>query len=155
METSLPLDDNYTSSETFQFSPQVKSFLKETAKWAKFISIVGFVFIGLMVIFAMFAGALFSSFSSDLGADFPFPPFLFSAIYLILAAIGFFPILYLYRFANNMQIALSRGDQDVLQSSFENLKAHYKFYGIMLAIVLGFYALLFVISIIGGAASMF
>ena len=155
METSLPLDDNYSSSETFQLSPQIKTFLKETAKWAKFISIVGFVGVGLMVIFALFAGAIFSSFASDFGEDFPFPTFLFSVIYLIFAAIAYFPILYLYRFANNMQIALQRGDQHVLQNSFENLKSHYKFYWIMLAIILGFYALMLVLSIIGGAAAMF
>ncbi|MEO1711741.1 MAG: hypothetical protein AAFU60_00190 [Bacteroidota bacterium] len=155
METSLPLDDNYTSSETFQLSPQIKTFLKETAKWAKFISIVGFVFVGLMILGAIFATAFLSSLGSEQEFQFPFPPFLFSVIYLIFAAIAFFPVLYLYRFANNMQIALQRGDQNVLNSSFENLKAHYKFYGITLAIVLGFYALMLVLSIIGGAAAMF
>jgi hypothetical protein len=36
-------------------------FLKETAKWANFLAIMGFIGIGLIVILAFFMGAVLSS----------------------------------------------------------------------------------------------
>lgn len=39
-----------------QLDQSAKDFLKETAKWAYFLSIVGFVGIGLIMLIAVFAG---------------------------------------------------------------------------------------------------
>ena len=77
-------------------------------------------------------------------------------IYLVMALIYVFPVLYLYRFATKMKVALKNNDQDFLSSSFENLKSCYKYMGILMAIALGFYAISFLsIIVLGGAAAFF
>ena len=42
-----------------QVTPQAQSYLTESAKWGKFLAIMGFIFCGLMVILAFFVPALF------------------------------------------------------------------------------------------------
>jgi hypothetical protein len=153
MDINNTVDDLYSSEVSL--SPEIKSYLKETAKWAKFISIVGFVFVGFMIVAALgmsvFMGAATSQFAE---AGFPFPPALFSIFYLILAAITAIPIYFLYKFAANMQEALNRNNEEAMTISFKNLKSHYKFYGIAMIIMLGFYALIFVGSILGAGLMM-
>jgi len=155
MDAIRTLDDNY-SSAAVALSDEIKRYLTETAKWAKFIAIVGFVFLGLMVLIAIgmysFMGALASELSST---GMPFFPGLFSFIYLVMAGIMFFPILYLYRFASNMQVALRNNDETALTDSFRYLKSHYKFYGMFMAITLGFYALMFVLGIVASITGSF
>lgn len=155
MSYTETLDENYAQESNLSLSPDIKNFLAETAKWAKFIAIVGFVGIGIMVIAAFSVGTLMSMMMSQFSEEIPmgFPPMIFTVMYLIMAVIAFFPIYYLFKFANHMQLALKRDDHAALTVSFENLKSHYKFYGIMLAIFLGFYLLMAVIGI-GGALLM-
>ena len=43
-----------------QVDQQSISYLGEIARWAKFLSIVGFVVCGVMIIFALFAGSILS-----------------------------------------------------------------------------------------------
>ena len=66
---------------------------------------------------------------------------LFIGMYLI-------PTIYLYRFSTKMRIALDSNDQESLSYSFRNMKSMFKFWGIFIAIILGFYAVMFLIAII-------
>ena len=129
-----------------------KTFLRETAKWAYFLAIVGFIGIGLMVLLALVMGIVFSAIPGTPDLPFNAGP-LMTFIYLIFAGLYFYPVLYLYRFANKMKVALARNDEDVLTNSLENLKSHYKFMGILTIVLLGFYALLFVFGLIGTLAA--
>lgn len=144
-----PLDNNF--SDRFELNAEIKSYLAEAARWAKFIAIVGFVGVGLMVIGALGASFFIGAMAPELqNSGMPFPTFLFSVIYLILAAVAFFPILYLYRFSEKMQMAIRSGDNQTLTNAFYYLKAHYKYYGIMIAVILGFYAIGIIFALIGG-----
>ena len=130
------------------------SFLKETAKWTNFLAIMGFIGIGLLVIIALFVGTIFSALPegtnpySDIGAG------VLTFIYLLMAALYYFPVMYLYRFANKMKVALGRNDGENLTAAFMNLKSHYKFVGILTIVMLGLYALLIILALIGGLAAM-
>lgn len=155
METSDTLDANF--SNNFEITGEIKSYLKETAKWANFIAIVGFILLVLLVLVGIGA----SYFLSTLGDQFGGQSFggqvgFIGLFYIVMAVIYFFPILYLYRFAQKMKSALKSNNQEVLTSSFEYLKSHYKFIGIMMAIIFGIYVLFFLGAILfGGLASMF
>ena len=134
-----------------------ESFLRNTAKWGKFLAIVGLVFIGFVVLMAIFAGTFFSSMMSEAGAN-EFGSAggaFFGFFYLLFAALYFFPVLYLYKFSVNMQDALRLQNDDLATESFKNLKSLFKFMGIMTIIVLGFYALALIFMTIGvGIGSM-
>ncbi len=134
-----------------------EDFLRNTAKWGKFLAIVGFVMIGLIVLMAIFAGTFFSAVMSGAGADgFGGAGGAFlSFLYLLFAALYFFPVLYLYKFSNKMQVALLHRNEDLVTESFKNLKSLFKFMGVLTLIMLGFYALGLLFAVIGaGLGSM-
>ncbi len=123
--------------------------LSETAKWAKFLAVVGFVLTGLIVLMAIFAGSIISILlkTGDAAAVAAISSGAISVMYLIAAAIYFFMSLYLYRFAVNMKIALSTINQGSLNTSFQNLKSVYKIMGIITIIYLALIALVFLYTI--------
>jgi hypothetical protein len=49
-----------------------KSHLAETAKWAKFLSIMGFIFCGFIVLIGLFFGTFVSMLSSQYGENNPY-----------------------------------------------------------------------------------
>ncbi len=149
MESEI-LDGNYASNQT-GLSDAAKGFLGETAKWAKFIAIVNFVFIGFMVLGSFSAGAIFSSMPemSDNPAFAMLSGGMIAAVYLIFSLIWFIPTLYSYQFATKTQRALKLNDEPILTEAFGKLKSHYKFWGIFMAIIVGFYALMIVFGIFG------
>ena len=124
--------------------------LRETKQWANFLAIIGFIFIGLIVVMAFSVGAIFSS----IGPGFDgFPMALFGGIYLLMAIVYFFPVLYLYKFAEYMGKALSGKNPVDLNASFRNLKAHYRYIGILMVIMLSLYIIGIIIAAIIGIAA--
>lgn len=131
-----------------------KEFLKETAKWTKFLAILGFVGIGLMVLGSLVM--LFAPSSLMSNGDFPFGGKIFiMLLYLAFAVLYYFPISYLYQFSENTKKAIENNDNNAIRDAFEFLKSHYKFMGILTIILLSFYAIMIFIGLIGaGAAAM-
>ena len=131
-----------------------KEFLKETAKWTKFLAILGFVGIGLMVLGSLVM--LFAPSSLMSNGGFPFGGKIFMMLlYLAFAVLYYFPISYLYQFSENTKKAINSNDNVAMRNAFEFLKSHYKFMGILTIILLSFYAIIIFIGLIGaGAAAM-
>lgn len=147
----MEMEHEYKSSfDTFelQFTSMAKDYLRETSKWAKFLAIIGFIGIGFLVLiaFAMFAmGGSMGDMAamSGLGAG-------VGIVYLLLAVLYFFPVMYLYKFATKAKNALNSNNSQELTDAFENMKSHYKFMGILAIIMLSIYALIFVVVILAG-----
>ncbi len=154
-ERNDTLENSVFEDFELQLNASAKGFLKEAAKWAYFLSILGFVGMGLLVLAAIFMGSVFStlgSMSNGMGA-LGSMGWVISAIYLVMAAVYFFPIYYLNKFASNAKLALRDNDSKSLTDSFEYLKSHYKFFGILALVFLAFYALVIVFAIIAAVAS--
>ncbi|MDQ6472127.1 hypothetical protein RB619_15860 [Flavobacterium sp. LHD-80] len=135
-----------------QLDQSAKDFLKETAKWAYFLSILGFVGIGFFVLIAIFAGAFFSTMGAampGMGAYGGSFGALMSFFYLLIAAVYFFPVYYLFKFSSNAKRAFRENDSEALSSSLGYLKSHYKFIGILMVSILVLYALFFLLAITG------
>ena len=115
-------------------------YLTETAKWARFLAIVGFISCGLMIILGLFMGTFMGAAmaSSGLGAQ---SGILFSVIYIAFAGLFVFPCLYLFKFSKSMQVAMSAGDSFQLVEGLKNLKSCFKFMGILTIVILSIYAL--------------
>jgi len=126
---------------------EIKSFLISTAKWMKFLSILGFVGLGLMAIagaIMMVVGASFSAFGNmggGVGAG------VIGFIYLVMAALYFFPVLYLFKSGVGLQNGVQSNSQEQLTSGIENLKSHYKFIGILTIVVFSMYILGIIVAI--------
>jgi hypothetical protein len=121
-------------------------YLWETRKWGNFLGILGFIFVGLMVLGGIGMG-MFSSALREYG-NLGFPGFGFTLLYLLMALLYFFPILYIYRFSSHMKIALQTKSADELNLAFKNLKSNFRFVGILCIVVLSIYALILLFVLI-------
>jgi hypothetical protein len=140
-----------TESNLFelQVDHEVTSHLRETAKWAKFLSIVGFVFIGILLVFVVIMGSVSYSYSlSPLAAAIPSGGFMQIVLLFAMVALYFFPCLFMFQFANKMLRALRNNDQYTLVASFRQLKLCYKYVGILTLIILSIYVLIIVGAIL-------
>ena len=150
-ETSIP-------AETLHVDPKIKNYLSESAKWAKFLGIVGFILVGFLVLGAFFAGAFinFMNLNERNGSgENPLNSGAFSigmAIYfLLIALLYFFPSLYLYQFGTKTRQALYNNEQPDFQMAFSRLKSFFKFFGILTAVMLVMYAVAMIMMLIFGA----
>ena len=140
---------------TLSVDPVTKANLIETARWARFLAIAGFVFLFFMVFFGVYMSVTLSRYETmyergsvvgSLGAS-------MAVMYIIFASIAFFPLLFTFRFASQMQGALNGNDQSMLNASFQNLKICYRYLGIVTIILLFMMALSLIFGIAGLALS--
>lgn len=137
--------------ESFELSmtDEILGMLKETSSWTYFLSIIGFVGIGFMILFGALFGVILGSMPvnpyENIGVNVNY----FGLIYIVIAMIYFLPVLYLFNFSRKMKSALNSKNNNELVSAFKNLKSHYKFLGIFTIIILSMYILLFIIGGLG------
>src|SRR4051812_44192688 len=111
IKPDLPEEDEV---DALWVNEDVRSYIYETAKWAGFLSIVGFVFSALTAITAFGAGAMLSTMS----AISPGNPLMkigsagLTIIYLLFALMQFYPSLQLYRFSSASKQAVLFSDQE-------------------------------------------
>ena len=151
----------YGSNQDLLVTSEMKNYLLEAAKWAKFLAIVGFVFIGLLVRGAFTFGSIISTLMGGMGNSSAMGASGFAAggagiimtvYFLLIALLYFFPCLYLYQFATRTQNAIRANLEFDLAYAFSRLKSFFKFIGILFIIILAFYALGVVAMLIGFAA---
>lgn len=149
METKSPFEQ----FDELRIDSASKTFLGEAAKWTNFLAILGYIWIALFVILALFIMTMGASMSSK----FSMMPFgggaFIGAIYLVFALLYFIPINYLYKFSTNMKNALAQNNQASLTNAFEYLKSHYKFIGILAIVIIGLYILILLFAVVGGIGS--
>ncbi len=121
-----------------------RSNLLETAKWGKFLGIVGFVMSGFIVLggITMFGGA-FNTVYPGLGSGIGF-------IYILASLLYIFPSLYTYKFSTKIKFGLQKDDPEACSEGYNNLRKLFVFMGIMTIIVLSLYALMIVFMLMGG-----
>lgn len=139
------IENNQQVVSSFICDEEIKNYLLETSKWGKFMAIVGYVGIGLLVVVALAVMVGFSIFNSASGIGFPMG--LVGLLYLVFAAIYYFPVSYLYKYSAQIKEGLNVNDQQSITSGFENLKSLFKFMGILTIVILSIYALLLVVAL--------
>jgi hypothetical protein len=149
------IDSGIQFNEGLTISNETITILDSIRKWTKFLAILGFVFVGLMVILGLFMGSLMSTVSGMAGNTLPFPSAVFTVIYLIFALIYFFPVLYLYQFSSYLGKALASKEGESLTAAFKKLNSHYKYIGIIAIIIMGLYGIIFVGAIVVGIVTKF
>lgn len=134
-----------------QLNEAGRSFLRTIGKWAMFLSIVGFIFIGLMLVFAFAMFSVGALGSAAMGGAFgAIGGGFLGAMYLIIAVLYFFPVLYLFQFSSRIKRAFAENDSVQLNDALESLKSHYKFVGIFTIIFLSLYILIIFFAIVAG-----
>jgi hypothetical protein len=135
---------------TLHLNDNAKTYVLETAKWAKFLSIVGFVITGFIVIGALFAGSILAFLKESNSGHMGVPAAAITFVYLLLAAVYFLPCWYLYKAAVFLKSALATNNSTDLAAGLGKVNSYFKFMGILTLLVLGMYALILVFALVGG-----
>ena len=144
METNL-------ENKSIEIGEETLKHFNTTRKWAMFLAILGFIFIGLMLLIGVLAGTFLSAFNSGAGSS-GIPSYLILIIILLMAAVYFFPVLYLFRFSKHTAHAIQNLDNVEFAKAIKNLKAYFVYLGILLIVVLSFY---FIALIVAGTSMAF
>jgi|TARA_B110000240_G_scaffold19335_1_gene19661 hypothetical protein len=134
--------------EQLTITSAAKGFLTETSKWCKFLSILGFVGLGLLLLSSFFINTIYSNMSQASAMPFNLG-IVMTIVYVLIIAIYIFPIYYLYQFSIQLKKALISKDDETLASAFEMLKSHYKFTGVFSIIMLSIYVLAGIVGLMG------
>ena len=131
--------------EKINIDEDIKSFFFEIAKWSRFLGIVGYIGVGILILIAFFITPFLKMIpNADLQN---IPATSLAVVYFILAGVYFFPVNYLYKFGKQTQESLEEDNQEGFKSAVENLKSHYKFIGVFTAVLISMYALIFLTAI--------
>ncbi len=123
------------------------------AKWAKFISIYGFICCGICALFALLliiAGFSMPPFDVFSGIS----TFLMGVFYLIVAVIPLFPSIFLMRFAKKIKKALEIEDSEMFAKGVDGLDSYFKFTGVLYIISIVFIFMIMLFGIVAGVAAM-
>jgi heme/copper-type cytochrome/quinol oxidase subunit 2 len=129
--------------------PEILDHLNSTRKWTMFLSVLGFIFLGLLIV-AGLATSLFLTTFKTTEANLGVPESMMILIFIIVGAIYFFPVFFLFRFSRNTRDAIQNLDKQKLKKGFRNLRLYFTYIGIMVIVVLTIY----VVALVFAGASM-
>jgi hypothetical protein len=109
--------------------------LNKARKWTMFLSVTGFIFLGLIIIIGMLTGTFLSAFNlSDKTPG--MPDFLLMSGFGIAAIVNFFPIFFLYRFSVHAANGVSTRNPEEIHKAFRFLKRFFLFIGVLLIVAI-------------------
>ncbi len=125
-----------------------KNNLIQTAKWGKFLSIVGFVMTGLILI-----GGLTFIVGGVAGEDLGIYAGMGGVMgffYILIALVYIFPSYYLNRFSMQIKNGIQSNNETQCTEAYGNLKKLFVFMGILTIVGVGLYALAIIFMVLGG-----
>ena len=136
-----------------EIDEEAKSNLLEMSRWTKFLSIIGFIFIGLIIVAGILFGVMISTLYSNMGSN------LFAGmgttgiiiLYVVIGAIYFYPTYALLKYSTNMKAALNTADKARFNTAIYHLKNVFKYIGILLIIILVLYGVVIIFALIAAA----
>ena len=147
--------ENNQEIKKIEISQESLGYLDTMRKWTMFFAIIGFIFLGIMLIIGLLAGSFMSLFTSKISgmqgmegakAAGGIAGVLFFIYMLVFAVIYFFPLLYLFRFSRHTKNAVANLDANELQLGLKNLKSYWKYIGILMIICLAVFLLVLIIA---------
>lgn len=138
-------DLNVPASNDLILNNKALRSLNEAGNWTLFFSILGFLGIGLILILALLMPVIFGMLGSEVTQD--FPGFIFGLIYFAMAAVYFFPVLFLYQFSVRVRKSIQVRDTELLGWSLHRLMLHFKVLGICTIALIVLYLLILIFGI--------
>ncbi|MBO9672381.1 MAG: hypothetical protein J7577_02980 [Sphingobacteriaceae bacterium] len=121
---------------------EMRSYFYDMSKWARFLSVVGFVVSAFLTLSSFGIGAAINanpSLLNQLGPLASTGAIGITMFYLLLALLFFYQSLLLLRFSAKGKQGILFGDQENLNDAIANLKSLFKFWGILTIISLASY----------------
>ncbi len=155
MEESKNLSSIGTQIEIPQLTSESISYLLKAAKWGKFLAILGFIVSGLLILGGIAMSFVLNKVAGPdelIPINTPFPPAIFSIIYIVVAIIYLIPVIFLNTFSNNAIKAVNLSSTEKMTTSLRNLKNLFVFIGVSTVVLLTIYTLTLIIL---GTAAIF
>lgn len=124
----------------------ITAHLAATQPWVRFMSILGFLSAGLMIVAGLGFGAI-GLVTDNLEAA------VLLVVYPILGVLYVFPSLYLYRYADCIRRFVAAPEHGHLATALDAQRSFWKFIGILSAISVGVAVLGFVLALAVGVAA--
>ncbi len=137
--------ENTPETRKIEIDQEVISNLNTTRKWTMFLAILGFIFLGFIIVFGLIAGTFLSTFKSD-EVNLGIPESIMIIMFIVIAAIYFFPVYFLFQFSRHTSKAVVTLDKQELNKAFNNLRAYFTYIGIMAIVVITIYILAIVVA---------
>ena len=138
METNLEIRKIEIENETLKV-------LNTARKWAMFLAIIGFIFLGLIIVIGLIAGTFLTAFNSG-EKSLGIPESLMFIPFLLVALLYFFPVLFLFRFSKHTSHAILTLDKMEFHKAMKNLKSYFAYIGIMIIVVFSFYIVVLIVA---------
>ena len=135
-----------TETSSFFKNEDRNAYLREVAKWSRFLSITGFIAMGILIIISVVMIAGMNSFASR--SNIGFSGVWIGLLYIGFAVLYYFPLKYLFAFSKEIKLALNLENEDNLTEGLKNLKSVFKFMGITTIVILIIYAIIFIVAIL-------
>jgi hypothetical protein len=130
--------ENPPEEKKIEIGPETLKNLNATWKWTMFLSVLGYIFLGLLIIAGLATSTFLTAFKTR-EANLGIPESMFIVVILVGAAIYFFPIFFLFRFSRNTRDAIQNHDSKKLDKAFRNLRIYFTYTGILVIVVLSIY----------------
>lgn len=119
--------------------------LNTARKWAMFLAIISFIFLGLVASIALIAGTFLKTFSGG-EKSLGIPDSLVYLPLIAMALIYFFPVLFLFRFSKFSHKAILTFDKLLLHKAIKNLKYYFAYIGILIIVIFTIYIVVLIIA---------
>lgn len=144
--------------EMLVVTEDIRSYIYETAKWARFLAIVGFVLTGWVIILA-FSASAFVNALNEVSPGSPLAALgstVMTVVLLMSALVYFYPSLMLFKYATAAKTAVLFAEQESLVIAMSKMKSFFKFWGILTIVGLAFYMILILFAVVAnmGAAAV-
>ena len=110
------LNETQNAPAGMEFTGRSMSYLSEARRWTMFLSIIGFIGIGFMMI-----AAIFMLTASSLIPDLPLlGGAALTVFFLLFALLYFFPVYYLLKFSTLSKLAIEGNDSKLLEEAMRS-----------------------------------
>ncbi len=137
-----------------EIDAEAKSNFLEMARWTKFLAILGFIMLSLLLIIGVFFSMFMGTFAQSYGSNSPFSslgaagPAIVIAIFAVLIGVYIYPTYALLKYATNIKSAITTNNREQFNRAIKYLKGMFKYIGILMIIFLALYAFEIVAAII-------
>jgi magnesium-transporting ATPase (P-type) len=141
----------HTTSEEnrMELGPEALKHLNATWKWTMFLSVLGFIFLGLLIVAGVATNTFLSAFKTE-EVNLGIPESLLVVLFIVISVIYFFPVFYLFRFSRCARDAVQKSDIIKMEKALKNLRIYFTYIGVLAIIVISIYLL----ALAAGVSSM-
>lgn len=134
-----------SEEKKIDIGPETLKNLNSTRKWTMFLAVLGFIFLGIILITGVATGTFLAAFKSrEVGLG--LPESLILALFVVIAIVLYLPVLFLFRFSRNTRDAVQNRDKQKLERAFRNLRIYFTYFGILVIIILSLYLLALILA---------